>query len=124
MGLDQFAFKVRSRNLESQKQDVDFNVDDIEKEELCYWRKHYDLDNWMQQRYRSKGGNDDMFNCCWMKLSKLDLTELEVCLLKGEIKYRDWPDELKDQLQRDFDFVDDAKKAIDNGYDVLYTNWW
>ena len=124
MGLDQFAFKVKSRNLESQKQDVDFNVDDIEKEELCYWRKNYDLDNWMQQRYRSKGGNDDMFNCCWMKLSKLDLTDLEVCLLKGEIKYRDWPDELKDQLQRDFDFVDDAKRAIDNGYDVLYTNWW
>ena len=124
MGLDQFAFKVKSRNLESQKQDVDFNVDDIEKEELCYWRKHYDLDNWMEQRYRNKGGEDDMFNCCWMKLSKLDLTELEVCLLKGEIKYRDWPEELDEQLKSDFKFVDEAKKAIDNGYEVLYTNWW
>lgn len=124
MGLDQFAFKVKSRNLESQKQDVDFNVDDIEKEELCYWRKHYDLDNWMEQRYRNKGGEDDMFNCCWMKLSKLDLTELEVCLLRGEVKYRDWPEELDEQLESDFKFVDEAKKAIDNGYEVLYTNWW
>lgn len=124
MGLDQFAFKVRSRNLVNQKQDVDFNVEGIDKEELCYWRKHYDLDNWMEQRYRRKGGQDDMFNCCWMKLSKLDLTELEVCLLKGEIKYRDWPEELDEQLQSDFEFIDQAKKAIDNGYDILYTNWW
>ncbi len=124
MGLDQFAFKVKSSNLKSQKQDVDFNVDDIEKEELCYWRKHYDLDNWMEQRYRNKGGEDDMFNCCWMKLSKLDLTELEVCLLRGEVKYRDWPEELDEQLKSDFEFVDEAKKAIDNGYEVLYTNWW
>jgi hypothetical protein len=131
MGLDQMAYKIKGGII---NEEVPYNnktngLDENPEsgfEEICSWRKHYELDDWMTDLYWKKGGkgNDGMFNCCWMKLSKLDLTELEVCLLKGEIAYSDWPSEIDTQKEYDLNFIKKAKKIIEDGFDVFYSNWW
>ncbi len=131
MGLDQMAYKIKG-GIINEEVPYDNKTNGLDEnpnsgfEEISTWRKHYELDEWMTDLYWKKGGkgNDGMFNCCWMKLSKLDLTELEVCLLKGEIAYSDWPSEIDTQKEYDLNFIKKAKKIIEDGFDVFYSNWW
>ena len=131
MGLDQMAYRIK-RGIINEEVPYNKKTNGLDEnpdsgfEEISTWRKHYELDEWMTDLYWKKGGkgNDGMFNCCWMKLSKLDLTELEVCLLKGEISYNDWPSEIDTQKEYDLNFIKKAKKIIEDGFDVFYSNWW
>ena len=131
MGLDQMAYRIK-RGIINEEVPYNKKTNGLDEnpnsgfEEISTWRKHYELDEWMTDLYWKKGGkgNDGMFNCCWMKLSKLDLTELEVCLLKGEIAYSDWPSEIDTQKEYDLNFIKKAKKIIEDGFDVFYSNWW
>jgi len=131
MGLDQMAYRIK-RGIINEEVPYNKKTNGLDEnpdsgfEEISTWRKHYELDDWMTDLYWKKGGkgNDGMFNCCWMKLSKLDLTELEVCLLKGEIAYSDWPSEIESQKECDLEFIKKAKKIIEDGFDVFYSNWW
>lgn len=44
-------------------------------EEIAYWRKHSDLNGYMEELYREKGG-DDEFNCVPLYLSKEDVEQI------------------------------------------------
>ena len=59
-----------------------------------------------------------------MKLNLEDLDELEGLVFMGEISYSDWPSEIDTQKEYDLNFIKKAKKIIEDGFDVFYSNWW
>lgn len=138
MGLDQMAYRIK-RGIINEEVPCNKKTNDLARrspdlrrsgiggfEEIGSWRKHYELDDWMTDLYWKKGGkgNDGMFNCCWMKLNLEDLDELESLVFMGEISYSDWPSEIDTQKEYDLNFIKKAKKIIEDGFDVFYSNWW
>jgi hypothetical protein len=117
MGLDQFAYAI----------------DNGEKRELAYWRKHPNLQGWMERLWESKGRpnaheDSDDFNCVPVELTKEDLVRLEY-----DITYREMPittgfffgsDSDDDYREQDLEFCRKAKEALDNGLTVVYDSWW
>ena len=131
MGLDQMAYRIK-RGIINEEVPYNKKTNGLDEnpdsgfEEIITWRKHYELDDWMTDLYWKKGGkgNDGMFNCCWMKLSLEDLDELEGLVFMGKISYSDWPSEIESQKECDLEFIKKAKKIIEDGFDVFYSNWW
>jgi hypothetical protein len=150
MGLDQFAYKMKykpskevdfAEELEEgavRQRIIDENqtgqiagelfVDGrIEEEELHYWRKHPNLQGWMENLYREKGGQDGDFNCAPVLLNAEDLKRL-----KKDLKENNLPETSgfffgtsdDDDVKEDLKFVKDALKAIEEGYTVYYSSWW
>jgi hypothetical protein len=114
MGLDMYAHKVQ-------------------KEELAYWRKHNRLQGWFEREYFEAHPNDSDFNCKDFYLNEELLNKLEEDIKKDSLPktegffYGDdsytWKerDEMK---QYDLQFVANARKAIKEGYDIVYSCWW
>ena len=65
MGLDQYA-GVREKG-------------DEKILEIAVWRKHPNLQGWMEKRYRLKGGTEE-FNCVNLELTSKDIDDLEVAV--------------------------------------------
>ena len=85
MGLDQYAY-ARKGAPETETREFEYldeqgikqtqtEVHVIYKDEieLAYWRKHPNLQGWMEQLYRSKGGDERDFNCVDVVLTAADL---------------------------------------------------
>lgn len=116
MGLDQFAYAV----------DKDNN-----KTELAYWRKHPNLQGWMENLWESKGRPFDEsgeFNCVPVELTKEDLDSLEQALDSNSLPETagfffgsNSDDEYR---QQDVEFIAIARKALDSGLKVVYDSWW
>ena len=118
MGLDQWAFAVNENG---------------DKEELSCWRKHPNLQGWMENLWESKGrpnahDNDDSFNCIELELTLEDLIDLEQAVTNASL-----PDTVgfffgsnSDDIygQQDLEFVEKARKALDKGMTVVYDSWW
>jgi len=112
MGLDQYA-SVRK--------------DGQEDQEIAYWRKHPNLQGWMEDLWRSKGGEGE-FNCVEVELTFEDLEQLEESIEGAELPEtsgfffgNDSSDYYREQ---DLEFIADASEAIEQGYKVIYTSWW
>lgn len=125
MGLDMYAYKTKQKF----ENDVDFDVNTDEIEELAYWRKHPDLHGWMEKLYYNKGGQHESFNCTTVKLTEEDLNKLETDIkedilpeTRGFFFGQSSKDE--DEVNLDLQFVKDAKQALNEGYDIYYTSWW
>lgn len=123
MGLDQYAFAVDNNG---------------EKEELAYWRKHPNLQGWMENLWEEKGRpglpedyQSNMmgdFNCVPLELNYDDLARLESAVTNGELPstggffFGDNSDGYyKDQ---DLEFIRKAREALDSGVTVMYDSWW
>lgn len=119
MGLDQFARTV----------DKDGN-----KVEIAYWRKHPNLQGWMENLWQSKGcpnankDNADEFNCVPVELTYDDLNSLEDAVRGyglpetcGFFFGGNSDDYYKEQ---DLEFITKARDALDNGLTVVYDSWW
>jgi len=122
MGLDQFAYAVDNNG---------------EQEQLACWRKHPNLQGWMENLWESKGcpgkpdepsafGSD--FNCIPVELNHDDLDSLERAITNTEL-----PDTVgfffgsnSDDIYReqDLEFIQKAREALDNGLTVMYDSWW
>jgi hypothetical protein len=123
MGLDQFAFAIDNNG---------------EKEELAYWRKHPNLQGWMENLWESKGKpglpedhtNDMMgdFNCIPVELTKEDLDNLEQAITNNELPstcgFFFGSDSDNDYKEQDLEFVRKAREALDSGLTVTYDSWW
>lgn len=136
MGLDQFAWKVKKGFI---TKPVDFSTEKYnevteehevlcEKEELHYWRKHPNLQGWMENLYYEKGGESDCFNCVNVQLTWEDLEELEKDIKEGNLPStmgfffgNDSDDHYKEET---LEFVEKSFNTIKNGYDVYYSSWW
>jgi len=131
MGLDMYAWKTK---------DKDLNQDDLNLDELAYWRKHNRLHGWMGNLWEEKGypnkrtDDDYQFNCVPLELTKRDLLDL-----RKAIKERTMPDTMgfffghdsydegeyqKEVDKYDLKFVTDGLRAIRQGYKVVYDSWW
>ena len=123
MGLDQWAYAVDTNG---------------EKEQLAAWRKHPNLQGWMENLWESKGrpnANDTPdsnsmsdFNCVPLELNHDDLDALERDLnnnkLPSTVGFFFGSDSDEYYLQQDLDFVEKARDALDSGLTVVYDSWW
>jgi hypothetical protein len=123
MGLDQFAYSVDSEG---------------NKVELAYWRKHPNLQGWMENLWDSKGRpnkNEDSdpmglsdFNCVPVELTYEDLDGLENDIQQNRMPQtvgfffgNDSDDYYRKQ---DLEFIQSARIALYNGSKVYYDSWW
>lgn len=123
MGLDQYAFAVDNNG---------------EKEELAYWRKHPNLQGYMENLWEAKGkprlddanmgglGLSD-FNCIPIELNSDDLDDLEDAVrgsglpsTAGFFFGSDSDDYYKSQDLS----LSKAREALDAGLTVVYDSWW
>jgi len=125
MGLDQLAFSMTAFEVENEEEPGNH---DISHE----WRKHPNLQGWMEELWRSKGlsktGEWNEFNCC-----PLELTKEDIIRLKKDVESQDLPktegfffgsDADKEYKEQDLEFCDWALKEIKEGRKVFYDSWW
>ena len=123
MGLDQYAHAIDNNG---------------EKEELAYWRKHPNLQGFMENLWHEKGcpnkpeepnsmGMSD-FNCVPVDLTYEDLDRLERAVnakeLPQTIGFFFGDDSDDDYKQEDLEFIQKAREALDAGLTVEYSSWW
>ena len=117
MGLDQFAY-VRATEKATKHSN----------REIAYWRKHPNLHGWMENIYRSRGGDAEMFNGVELELTREDLDQLEQAILEHKLPAtqgfffgNDSDDYYKDT---DLKFIREARADIFCGLKVYYNSSW
>ena len=95
--------------------------------ELATWRKHPNLQGWMQELYYEKGGEGE-FNCVDVELTFEDLDALEATLDEEELPetvgffFGSNADD--HYAEADREFIVQARAALKKGYKVFYSSWW
>ena len=123
MGLDQYA---TARRGEAKTDDEGYTYYE-DSMELAYWRKHPNLQGWMQDLYYEKGGEEE-FNCVDLELTLEDLDALEESLdeeaLPETVGFFFGTDSSDYYAETDREFIREARAAIKKGYTVVYSSWW
>ena len=139
MGLDQYAVarKGEPRTVKSEYTYTD--QDGVEKEgfeeylewddtiQLAEWRKHPNLQGWMEELWYEKGGEGE-FNCVDLELTLEDLDALEATLDEEELPetvgffFGSNADD--HYAEADREFIVQARAALKKGYKVFYSSWW
>lgn len=124
MGLDQYAFAVPCADATGLP-DVEAKMPDT-AEKLWQWRKHANLQGWMEQLYRSRGGGD-VFNCKTVRLALHDLDQLELDIISHSLPETEGfffgessPEDDADTLE----FVKAARQRIQDNCVIYYDSWW
>ena len=139
MGLDQYAV---ARKGEPRKvpqtwttTDADGNEEEVveyynewdDTIQLAEWRKHPNLQGWMEELWYEKGGEGE-FNCVDLELTLENLDALEATLDEEEL-----PETVgfffggnadDHYAEADREFIVQARAAIKQGYKVIYSSWW
>lgn len=129
MGLDMIAFAS-----EEELPNTNFEMPD-NYTTLCIWRKHPNLHGWMENLYTQKNHinvkiDNYEFNCSeYVELTLQDLKNLEYDIQNNKLpktegfffgeSYND-----KETIDKDLQFIIDAKREISKGLRVYYTSWW
>ena len=136
MGLDMYAYVAARAGQQREYYDT-ANWDNDSKElispvtkprEIAYWRKHPNLHGWMEELYRAKGGNVEMFNGVELELTWEDLEVLERDLLLSNLPntrgffFGDNSDEY--YREQDLKFIREARAEIFTGLRVFYNSSW
>ena len=123
MGLDQYA-TARRGAAHTDDNGYTCYEDSIE---LAYWRKHPNLQGWMEDLWREKG-NDGEFNCVDVELTLEDLDALEASLddeaLPETAGFFFGGNADDHYAEQDREFIREARAAIKQGYTVVYSSWW
>lgn len=141
MGLDQYAYvasKVGARD-EYYEEKYDRGNSNANQNdymtELAYWRKHPNLQGWMERLWNEKGcpGVEQGFNDVMFNGIELELTFDDIVRLENDIKNNNLPatsgffygndadDYYKNQ---DLEFVYEAKSRLFLGQKVFYNSSW
>ena len=139
MGLDQYA---TARKGEPRKvpqtwttTDADGNEEEVveyynewdDTIQLAEWRKHPNLQGWMEELWYEKGGEGE-FNCVDLELTLEDLDALEATLdeeaLPETAGFFFGTDSSDYYAETDREFIVQARAAIKQGYTVVYSSWW
>ena len=121
MGLDQYVFCFRGRK---PRKEVDFERKDVDR--FWYWRKHPNIEGWMENLYREKGG-DKEFNCCNVWLSKLDIERLQEDIRNDNLPETQgffFGESYPSEKERDLEFCIEALQKIQQGFQLYYSSWW
>ena len=125
MGLDQFAYTAAKQQ-------------DAESRELAYWRKHPNLQGWMEElwlkKLAAKGDKPQTsewgstFNGVELELTWDDLVQLEKDILENNLPETQgffFGQNSDDHYrQQDLDFVRKGKAEIFSGLRVFYNSSW
>jgi hypothetical protein len=133
MGLDQYA-TARKGEPQKDKDGMTYYEDSME---LAYWRKHPNLQGWMEDLWISKGSPglteedstfDSGFNCVDLELTLEDLDDLERSLDEAALPETSGfffgEDSNEYYAEQDREFITEARDAISKGYTVVYSCWW
>jgi hypothetical protein len=135
MGLDQKAFAVTPEVAhlvhitERELTDEEMNALSDGTVSITHWRKHADLNKWMEDLYVRKGGMD-VFNLIPLKIERDDLMALRMHLQVNGNAYAErgqgffWGESRHEDILNDHTFIDKALKMLDEGYEVYYSCWW
>ena len=129
MGLDQYAYAVMPH-----KENTDLSYywnDETDPEGVRAvmfhsWRKHANLQGYMEELYVSKGGDKD-FNCAPVRLTFHDLQELKEAVVNSRLPqttgfFFGQSDEEHDT--ETLEFIEKAIKAITQDMEIYYSSWW
>ena len=139
MGLDQYAFARKGEPIKTTK-DVTYtdfkgvtrtepqnSISYDEELEIAYWRKHPNLQGWMEDLWYERG-NAGEFNCVDVELSLEDLDALEQSLddrtLPKTAGFFFGDDSDDYYAEHDREFILAARNNIKDGYKIVYTSWW
>ena len=135
MGLDQYA---NARKGEPKKDEDGYTYYE-DSMELGEWRKHPNLQGFMEDLWEQKGrpnanvSSDENpfgseFNCVDLELTLEDLDSLEKTLDNNALPETQgfFFGENSDDYyaEQDRDFIVAARSAINKGYTVVYSSWW
>ena len=139
MGLDQYAVARKGEPRKVSQTWTTTDADGNEEEvveyynewddtiQLAEWRKHPNLQGWMQELYYEKGGEGE-FNCVDLELTLNDLNALEATLDEEELPetvgffFGSNADD--HYAEADREFIVQARAALKKGYKVFYSSWW
>ena len=112
MGLDQYAF-----------------VEVDEPLEFAYWRKHPNLQGWMENLWRKQNPeSEEDFNCINLYLTKENIEELESTILNNRLPETSGfffgQDSDEYYKEKDLEFISKAKEYLAKGYKIYYGSWW
>lgn len=119
MGLDAYAYVASKAG------------DDWDNhQEISYWRKHPNLQGWMEQLFYAKGGKCDTFNGVEVELTWDDVHKLEQDIKSGEVSklgtrgffFGDPSDDY--YYDHDLEFCVNAKAELFLGRKVFYNSSW
>ena len=123
MGLDQYA-NARKGEPQTDEDGYTYYEDSME---LAYWRKHPNLQGWMENLWLAKGGEGE-FNCVDVELDLEDLDMLESTLDEEELPetvgFFFGENSNDHYAEQDREFIREARAAIKQGYTVVYSSWW
>ena len=140
MGLDQYAYvTARAGSRDAYYDDVNYEKDDADPSklqqprELAYWRKHPNLQGWMERLWLEKNPElqDDTqasFNCVELELTWEDLDRLEHAVKMKMLPptqgflFGDASD--KHYQAQDLKFIQDARAELFMGLKVFYNSSW
>lgn len=125
MGLDQYMYKLKGnitpneyeQQLEKITQENGLWTDESDKlieelqnslqfKEIAYWRKYYELDDYMQDLYSEV--SEGVFNCKYLELDADTIAHL-IDLFTDEYTVK---------------VMQQALEYINKGYRIWYSNWW
>ena len=123
MGLDQYA-TARKGQPSKDEDGYTYYEDSME---LSYWRKHPNLQGWMEELWYEKGNNGE-FNCVDVELTLGDLDALEEALdeeaLPDTVGFFFGANSDDHYAEQDREFIREARAAIKQGYTIVYSSWW
>jgi hypothetical protein len=119
MGLDQYAYIAGKKN-------ADYET----HQELAYWRKHPNLQGWMEKLAEAKGLEYDIFNGVELELTWEDIDKLEKDIKADEVSklgttgffFGNSSDEY--YREQDLQFCIDAKAELFLKRKVFYNSSW
>jgi len=139
MGLDQYASARKGEpttieepytvTLEdgTTEERIEYSKEWSDSYDLCDWRKHPNLQGFMENLYIEKGGEDE-FNCVEVELDLADIDALEASVKGEELPetggFFFGGDSSEYYKEQDLEFCNDARKALADGYTVIYSSWY
>lgn len=101
------------------------------REELQYWRKYWELQDWVEKLWLEKGlsfSDEPNFNCVPVELTKRDLMQLKRDIKKDKvINSRLLPfsnDKGKQLKMETLAIINVAIEEYEEGNTIIYNSWW
>lgn len=141
VGLDQFAYVAVRAGVYQDYYDDDRAMPVTKPREIAYWRKHPNLQGWMQQLWLRKlampahsseplqqPAPPDMFNGIELELTWEDLDQLEADIRSGQLPQTQgffFGSDADDYYRaQDLEFVKQARAELFLGLKVFYNSSW
>ena len=128
MGLDQYAYVAAKAGVMNDYYEQDAASNGVtQPREIAYWRKHPNLQGWMQRLWESQG-NEGEFNGDELELTWADLDALELAVTHGQLPAtggfffgRNADEEYRES---DLEFIKAARAELFLGLKVFYNSSW